>query len=453
MKKLLCVLLTACLTFACVSASALTGADALGLPTGEADDDIYGNVGVSSSTSYVTLQVGSRDADDSMPRVVMLQNRLLELGYLSSAADGQYGSSTQQAVVAFQEENGILATGVADATTQAILYSDEAKVNSHISQDTNILRVQQILSQWGFLVGKCDGIAGTGTETAIAEFKSYLFYSYPAIYGRFATPTPEPQATLSPDAQPIVEDVLLSDLEKKADKITVNGFDGSITDEVLYFVDHPKDFMLYQMPLQKGMEGPEVWRLQRKLRQCNYLYSPDGSFGQLTEFAVRYFQRKNGLPETGIADQATQQALFSGNVAFAEEYVFPYKIGVSIDQQRVYVFQWDGSGYTRQVRVMKCSTGMDVAPTPTGTFQSDGKASGGKWYFMRDFNTYVQYAYRIIGGIMFHSVLFNSRKQGPTKSSVNALGRKASHGCIRLAVDDAQWIFENCPEGTTVVIR
>ena len=33
------------------------------------------------------------------------------------------------------------------------------------------------------------------------------------------------------------------------------------------------------------------------------------------------------------------------------------------------------------------------------------------------------------------------------------LGRKASHGCIRLKIDDAKWIYDNCPYGTTVVIQ
>ena len=118
-----------------------------------------------------------------------------------------------------------------------------------------------------------------------------------------------------------------------------------------------------------------------------------------------------------------------------------------------YVFQWDGSGYTKQIREMKCSTGMKGHATPQGTFQGDGKVTANQWYYFRDYNCYAKYAWRIIGGIMFHSVLYNSSKQGPTNSSVNALGRTASHGCIRLAVNDAEWIFNNCPPGTTVVIR
>ena len=37
-------------------------------------------------------------------------------------------------------------------------------------------------------------------------------------------------------------------------------------------------------------------------------------------------------------------------------------------------------------------------------------------------------------------------------NSVYALGSKASHGCVRLQVEDAQWIYENCDSGTVVVV-
>ena len=39
------------------------------------------------------------------------------------------------------------------------------------------------------------------------------------------------------------------------------------------------------------------------------------------------------------------------------------------------------------------------------------------------------------------------------EGSLYALGQKASHGCIRLKVKDAKWIYDTCPEGTTVVIQ
>ena len=427
-------------------AFALTGEEALGLA--DSSDDA-GSAGASSR--YPTLQLGSRDGDDSAAYVVMLQNRLQELGYLTSAADGQYGQMTESAVLAFQETNGLTPTGIADDSTQSILYSTAAKQApvDPANQDSDAIRLQQKLIVWGFMVGGADGVVGDATKTAVAEFKEYIYASNAALYAAYATPEPTPEPTLAPDAQPVAIDVPLNETVIASE----SGFDGEITEDIMKFVDGEYPFTIYRQLVQTGDSGAEVWRVQRRLRALGYLYKPDGSYGALTENALKYFQKKNGLQETGAADQATQEKLFSSDALKAEEYVFPYKIGISLDEQRVYVYQWAGSGYNDQIKKFKCSTGMEGYATPTGTYQSGGKVTSGEWYYFADYNCYAKYAYRIVGGILFHSVLYNSNKQGPTNSSVRALGRKASHGCVRLAVDDAKWIFENCPEGTTVIIR
>ena len=233
----------------------------------------------------------------------------------------------------------------------------------------------------------------------------------------------------------------------------MNGHNGEITDDVMRYIDGEYPFQVYQRDIHSGEENAEVWRIQRRLRQLGYLYKPDGEFGSLTERALKYFQKKNGLRESGVADQATQEKLFSSEAVKSEEYIFPYKIGVDIDRQRVYIYEWDGNDYDEQIMRFKCSTGLPGYDTPTGTYQSGGRVTFDGWYYFAEYNCYARYAYRIVGGIMFHSVLYNSSKQGPTNSSVRALGKKASHGCIRLSVENAQWISENCPEGTTVVIK
>ena len=447
MKRYLSILLIAALALSSTAALAteLTGAEALGLVDTEQTTGLSGN--------YPTLQLGSRDGDDSAAYVVMLQNRLAELGYLSSAADGQYGQMTETAVLAFQEANGLTPTGIADDSTQSVLYSSAAKPAPvrDSDQDSDVMVLQQKLILWGFMSGKADGVVGDATRTAVAEFKEYIYVSNAPVYAVYATPEPTPEPTMDPNAQALAVDTPIG---AEATQIaSASGFDGEITDDVLLYATGANEFHVYQHLVQNGDRDAEVWRVQRRLNSLGYLYKPDGSFGALTENALRYFQRKNGLPETGAADQATQEKLFSSDALRAEEYVFPYKIGISLDEQRVYVYQWDGSGYNEQVKKFKCSTGMEGYATPTGTYQSGGKVTSGEWYYFSDYNCYAKYAYRIVGGILFHSVLYNANKQGPTNSSVNALGRKASHGCVRLAVDDAKWIFENCPEGTTVVIR
>ncbi len=444
MSALLIAALT--LTSTAALARTITGAEALGLVDSEENTGLSGN--------YPTLQLGSRDGDDAAAYVVMLQNRLQELGYLASAADGQFGQMTESAVLAFQEANGLTPTGIADDSTQSFLYSSMAQrapIDAAV-EDSDTLRLQQKMILWGFLAGNADGILGDTTKTAIADFKEYIYTQNAAFYAAYATPQPTPEPTPEPNAQPVAIDVPKADGDH-APIVSASGYDGEITDEVMKFVNGEYAFQLYQRMVQNGDRGPEVWRVQRRLRNLGYLYKPDGSYGGLTEFALRYFQRKNGLQETGVADQATQEKLFSSDALKAEEYVFPYKIGISLDEQRVYVYQWDGSGYSDQIKKFKCSTGMDGYATPTGTYQGGGKITIDEWYYFKEYNCYAKYAYRIVGGILFHSVLYNANKKGPTNSSVRALGRKASHGCVRLAEDDAKWIYDNCPEGTTVVIR
>ena len=59
-----------------------------------------------------TLTVGMTGND-----VYALQERLIELNYLSGVADGVFGTETQTALTAFQKNNNLTADGTAGATT------------------------------------------------------------------------------------------------------------------------------------------------------------------------------------------------------------------------------------------------------------------------------------------------------------------------------------------------
>ncbi|HWS55534.1 MAG TPA: penicillin-insensitive murein endopeptidase [Pyrinomonadaceae bacterium] len=66
--------------------------------------------------------------------------------------------------------------------------------------------------------------------------------------------------------------------------------------------------------LRRGVKGPEVGKLQDELIDLGYLRpeqkaSGPNSFGPLTEGALKRFQRDNQLGETGVYDEATQQAV------------------------------------------------------------------------------------------------------------------------------------------------
>lgn len=51
-----------------------------------------------------------------------IQTRLIELGFLSGNADGDFGTGTENAVMAYQEANGLTATGIVDEATYNALY-------------------------------------------------------------------------------------------------------------------------------------------------------------------------------------------------------------------------------------------------------------------------------------------------------------------------------------------
>ena len=73
---------------------------------------------------------GSLKNGDAGDNVKKLQERLDELGYYNTTIDGKYGNMTVKAIKAFQKNNNITQTGIADLTTQEKLYSDSA-VNSN----------------------------------------------------------------------------------------------------------------------------------------------------------------------------------------------------------------------------------------------------------------------------------------------------------------------------------
>ena len=59
-------------------------------------------------------------------QVLLLQQRLRQLGYLNQAADGIFGSATEKALIAFQNVNGLSPDGVAGEQTLVRLYGTSA---------------------------------------------------------------------------------------------------------------------------------------------------------------------------------------------------------------------------------------------------------------------------------------------------------------------------------------
>lgn len=159
-----------------------------------------------------------------------------------------------------------------------------------------------------------------------------------------------------------------------------------------------------------------------------------------------------GEVETGNTDAETstepQMEATTGNKV--ENDMYPYYVKVNRVMNCVTVYKKDENGeYTVPYKAMVCSTGKNVGDTPCGTFRTSDQYD---WRIMVD-GTYSQYAYRINGPIMFHSVPnYKLSKDALEADQFNKLGTPASLGCIRLNVRDAKWLMQNCPVGTTVTI-
>lgn len=96
------------------------------------------------------------------------------------------------------------------------------------------------------------------------------------------------------------------------------------------------------------------------------------------------------------------------------------------------------------------SSGIWDKFTPKGIFQVE-KGRRGKWAYISRFNMGFKYWVGFKHIYLFHSVPFN-KKQEVIQEEAEKLGQPASHGCIRLPIDMAKYIYENVPEGSKVLI-
>ncbi len=128
-----------------------------------------------------------------------------------------------------------------------------------------------------------------------------------------------------------------------------------------------------------------------------------------------------------------------------------YLIKVNRVFNTITVYEKDDKGeYTVPIKAMLCSVGGKGTETTKGTFRTLEKY---RWKLLMG-DVWGQYSTRIVKGILFHSVYYYGTMNPASLATkeFNKLGTAASHGCIRLNVEDAKWIYDHCSIGTTVTI-
>ena len=106
------------------------------------------------------------------------------------------------------------------------------------------------------------------------------------------------------------------------------------------------------------------------------------------------------------------------------------------------------SNRTIPVKSIRVSVGLPETPTPVGTFRLSRSA---RWQPLMG-NSWGQYGTHVTGNVLVHSVPGGSPDVYALPAGFyNMLGEPASHGCIRVCVADAKWVYENC-NGSAITI-
>lgn len=114
--------------------------------------------------------------DSSGAEVRKLQQRLSDLGYYHEGINTYYDAFVSDAVKAFQKASGLAVTGIADAGTQAGLYSSGAPKSAGGSIEPGlhsslVTAMQKRLIELGYLSGDATPYYGDSTETAVLAFQ------------------------------------------------------------------------------------------------------------------------------------------------------------------------------------------------------------------------------------------------------------------------------------------
>ena len=141
-----------------------------------------------------------------------------------------------------------------------------------------------------------------------------------------------------------------------------------------------------------------------------------------------------------ISDQKKEAEMNAGDKF---DFTSKYGIAVSIDKQKVYVYE-----NNKLIKSMICSTGVEGSDTPLGKYKIITRA---EWFFSPQYQEGGKYYLQFMGDFLFHSVpCYRNKNVIPEEE--NKLGFKASHGCIRLSMDDSKWLYDTVPNQTDVVI-
>ena len=123
---------------------------------------------------------------------------------------------------------------------------------------------------------------------------------------------------------------------------------------------------------------------------------------------------------------------------------------VVISEQRVYVYNMR----KRLIATLPASTGL-LDTTPTGSFKVFSKSA--QAFYTPNPNERMRFMTRFTkgregGNIGFHGIPYKVTKAGEIPFPTPLGVAPSSHGCVRMRVADAKWLFSNMKIGTVISV-
>ena len=239
------------------------------------------------AVASMTISAETLESGMSGSEVADLQNSLVAAGYLARTVDGDYGSTTREAVLLFQKAKGLSATGKADDATREAIREAEGEgyrngggvVYAEGNRGEVISDMQEKLQAAGYLHGSIDGVYGQDTVKAVEAFQRA--HDFP-VSGA-------------------IDEMTYSALNEVEGGESYS--DAPAEEEAPTSAHEPGAFCI-------GDTGNEVASIQRKLIRLGYLDGmADGMYGGQTAMAVRSFQKDEGLRVTGEVNHHTLMTL------------------------------------------------------------------------------------------------------------------------------------------------
>ena len=392
------------------------------------------------------LQYGDEGED-----VLALQTRLKDLKYYTGNLSGKFREATRKAVESFQADFDLDQTGIADLRTLSILFSQTHRPLRFGSSGEDVKQLQTQLTELGYYKGKISGNYLEATQKAVEQLqkKNNL----------------EVNGVADPDLQDMIQGnrIIGKNDTPEDTSAPASNLSNYLVDDNTNTVSVSDEPVAFTKKLKSGSKGKLVKTMQKRLAELGYYDGPiSGSFQKYTTRAVKKLQTQNGLESTGVVDETTWNLIFNDiRVVMPdatpkptpEPTPVPFHIVVDVANQVTSVYGRDEQGeYTVVVRQMLCSTGKKATPSSVGDWTLNGRHA--TWcVFPKWGNSYARYWTRINSDIAFHSPIYTAVSNSAMQiKSYKALGKRASHGCIRLAVWDAKWIYDNIGKGTVVSI-